>query len=171
MIKSIQEAFFGYYRNGGLRSKTTFYLYMNPTPEEYRKYICTYGRGFIDKDGNIYLEGYEEKLEDLASLQYSQVMHTEIIDALASKLGLPEDFSTNFQFEYKGQESNYGIAINFDQEKGDKKFVYLSELYFQTPEDIDDIEADGDVVMYDEKETDKLVQRCKTKNPGLVFDL
>ena len=56
-------------------------IYKNPTPTEWRKYMPKHGaRGYIDPDGNLFMEGYEE-----GKVHYGWAIHYDIGDALKLK--------------------------------------------------------------------------------------
>ena len=148
--KYVREEFVDYVSDKEYGRDFKFYIYKNPTPTEWRRFIPTKARGFIDSYGNIYVEGYEDKKE------YAGNLHTIILKALQKHLKyLPDDYYYNFYSEYCGDESLYGIAIQMNGNK-----VFLSESYAS---------AEDDGMRYDDEAVTKLFEKCKKINPTLEF--
>jgi hypothetical protein len=72
MLEKITEEFASY--DDSYISHEKFYVYKNPTETEFRKYIPDKARGIIDYDGNVFMEGYEDKLDK----NVTRIWHAEI---------------------------------------------------------------------------------------------
>ena len=100
--KPIMEKFFDYQK----LTYAKFEIYINPTQTELNKNIPDEARGFIDKDGNLYLEGYENKKDNPGT-----VVHQYLLGALHEKLDLPDDYRIHFWDDYVGEEEKYGVTV------------------------------------------------------------
>jgi hypothetical protein len=86
------------YRVGG--GSPTVFIYKNPTENEWNKYIPFEAVGYIDKDGNLYMEGYESPTRN-------EIIHGELIEILGDKLG--KDNLNNFKSDKN--YLNYGFCV------------------------------------------------------------
>lgn len=148
----LNEEFFDYYSGrGAYNNVIKFYLYVNPTPDEMRKYICVGARGWASPQGDIYLEGQEE-------INIGSAIHEEIIMALKRKIPniVPESewgFYDNLA-PFTKKCGKYGILV---QRVKNSNIIGLSES--------------TRINQYNQGQLRKIIKNFKVKNPNLEFDI
>jgi hypothetical protein len=149
-IKShIVEEFFDYARSA-IGGGWTFYLYKNPYQDEIRKYIPREeARGFIDVDGNLYLEGFDGYERENGPM-IGRVLHIDIIYALKEK-GVIRSKSSDADIAVGLGSESTGVCIFLL----DKKKVYLS---------------DSISMKYLSVEVRNYFEKCAQKNPTFEFN-
>jgi hypothetical protein len=126
-IVPLSEKFFDYYTGKTyFGSFVQLFIYENPDPSEWVKYIAQDGRGWISPDGNLYMEGYEIR----GSM--TQVIHSDLLNVLSRK-GLCSSNYANFY--YQDRTLLYNISTNglLVQRESLSKTLYLAETYQPVP--------------------------------------
>ena len=126
-------------------------VYKNPDSNEVRKFIATGARGFVSKEGDLYLEGYEDDYLDvkLNPDKLSSVMHGPILEMIQMKE--PEVIP---DVEIAWSQAEYGITV---QRIGKTNKIYIGESV--------------DVTILEEKKNliRQYLARAKKKNPQFDF--
>jgi hypothetical protein len=128
----------------------TYYIYINPTPQELRGKDESRGnRGIIDPKGNLYVEAKWQ--EDGEGVVYSEWIHDTLLGVLQDR-GL---FS-NLGYDWHVNPKNlyHGLAV---QRFGKSLDFYLAESYeLEGTEEVDEL-------------VKKMFSLAKKKNPSLNF--
>jgi hypothetical protein len=127
-------------------------LYLNPDQDEMKKYVAIGARGFLCGDGDLYLEGYEEK-DGQGNKRQTSCLHGLILQALEEYK--PSIFGgMSWERNIWGNVTNYGITI---QRYGDTNTIHLGELLSEHP------------FGKDLKLITQILAHAREKNPRLDF--
>lgn len=126
-------------------------VYVNPSMREYEKFIYPQARAMIDKFGNLYVEGDENK-DPREEYNPSVLFHEEFIQTVAKKIHLPYNFHQNYPYNYYGDESNYGIGVYSD----DPETLRVSTTYLTAVD-----------LHLDTHQAKILFDRCREHNPQI----
>jgi hypothetical protein len=159
----LNEKYFTFYKG-----KTTFSKYpveiaflINPSASELSKYSVSGARGYIDKTGNLYVEGHMD--EDEYTYE-SQLIHMDIFKILSEDEKVPMDVRKAlyifYQEEFRTSEilrdcRKLGLAVQRDVHN--RTTFLLAESY-----DEDDISD-----FY--KNIEAVLEKARAKNPLFEF--
>jgi hypothetical protein len=128
-LKIFQEMFFDYFSGPNYwGSMVKFYVYKNPTIDEWNDFIPKYARGWISPEGNLYIEGDEG-----AKYKNVSIIHTDLLKSLVDKgvQGITSDFVKNY---FKDDSLLYNIKRHglLVQRKGKENKLMFSEVMAQS---------------------------------------
>jgi hypothetical protein len=121
------EKFLDYYSGKTyFGSYVQLFIYENPSTDEWVKYVAQDARGWISPDGNLYMEGYEDR----GSM--TRIIHSDLLTVLAHKGIGSSDFA---KFYFQDKHLLYNIAKNglLVQRESLSKTLYLAETYQPVP--------------------------------------
>jgi hypothetical protein len=130
----------------------TYYIYINPTPQELRGKDESRGnRGIIDPEGNLYVEAKWQ--EDGEGVVYSEWIHDTLLGVLQDR-GL--FISLEYDWHVNPKNFHHGLAV---QRLGKSLDFYMAESYSSEIEDTEELNA----------LIKKMFSLAKKKNPSLNF--
>jgi hypothetical protein len=124
-LKLYQEMFFDYFSGPNYWGTIVkFYVYKNPTIDEWNDFIPKLARGWISPEGNLYMEGNEDARYD----PEAQIIHTDLLKSLVDKgvQGLTSEYVKNY---FKNDDMLYNIKRNglLVQRIGREKAIMFTE--------------------------------------------
>jgi hypothetical protein len=101
-FSTFKESFYGAEKALGI----TVEIRKNPTSEEAKRYVATGARGYVDREGNLYLEGYDEPN------QKSKAIHNAILSIiqLVDNRIFPHNYVHNYN-DYGEHVREYGVTV------------------------------------------------------------
>lgn len=148
MIKLKEKWLLSYTGETLLDNDSSIEIFVNPSSSELTKYVATGARGYIDKYGNLYVEGYNEE-------KNSEILHLDLFEILPKNI-VPKQLRIDAFYEENILDDllKYGMCVT--RENRTNKF-YLAESYMG-----------GDLINYQD-EIITLLGLAKEKNPALKF--
>jgi hypothetical protein len=152
MVKHIYEKFFTADKINSYNVTTTYSIYVNPDSHEFEQFIYPEARAFIDRNGNLYVEGSEDK-DSYAKFNPKGISHYYFLKTLQPQIiGMRENFINDYYTaKYHGRESKVGIGVYADTQEQ----LRMSTQYFYPVSDLDFNQARI------------LFAKCVKKNPNL----
>lgn len=161
----LNEKFFNYSKSrygSGYNLKSSFYVYENPTIDEWKKYIAIEARGWVSPQGNLYIEGYEEP-----NIR-SKIVHSDLFYSLAEKKIVSDMYAEDYYYDvdFKLHILKYGVAVQ--RYENTNKILYGQSV---NAWDTDDEEEDTRKLQHYklDKTIIKLFTRAHKLNPNLIF--
>lgn len=155
-MKDINEKYYTTYKGKPWGTKEVLIdIFVNPSIKEWNTEVVHGGRGYIDKYGNLYIEGLTETDEHLEPSVGSRVIHVALLrilgDIVPKQLLKNDDFD---ELENLEKVDKLGVCVI---RKGNSNKLYLAESYLE--DDVEDLEY----------LIDELLEKARATNPNLKF--